>query len=334
MRTFTQQELNDAYAEEKYINDLHRKLVDENIPDGDTFWSGTGAEFNKEDGILIEGRVWEMTKSINGKPVKAYQIFQEHPNYNTSGQPVYNGTREEEILEKSEIEKVLNDCGDYRIVLLRNDLRAPTDTCWGYKFMQMKYAVIDNATNEVVFETRKKWLFNKTLQNTLKIKQAPDSLYEKYGKGKFKLKIIPLNDRAAFEHIFDVLGFPLDDLNDIIENYGKHTDNKYVVIIYGNGYKGYRYNHSENATYYIYDNIFIPEPTYDDVLKGVLKLYSMYDYNHFYEVLENHKTLGTDLNNLNISLENRIHYLVDQKVIPKIRDIFGLDKKSIREIFA
>ena len=143
------------------------------------------------------------------------------------------------------------------------------------------------------------------------------TMHQALSLGIFRLFLIPLTNMERVEEVFDSLGLPLIELDEFLEDY-VILNYRYMVIMLGKGAKsvGGDYPDEDLVTWFIYDNPFQTNPTKDDALKYIQALYNKYGHGDLMELLEYKKTVGEDLNKVNLQLEDRKRYLVSKKVLP------------------
>lgn len=333
----TSADIQEIKARVDYMYALKDSLTEKHIPKENNFLcSRTQHEFNAEDGELIEGLVWVTQIHTTGsdfgwKP--CISLWRDMIMYQ-------RGVSIEEGLENSETEKVMVQNERFKVSLIRDEARGATDTCWGTKILNHKFAVF-NSENELIYATENDWEFYMLLEGRINPDVDPKGLYEFMSKGNpFKMKIVPLNDKDATDAILTRLGLGENHLDRFSNQHGTIDkfsneqgtigDNVFVAIIMGigtyNGWdfkrKGYIWN-SETLTWFIFKS-GQQNPTNDDALEQLISIHHKYDHSDFCEVLAYAQLHKENLNTMDLRFKKLLYDQATEKLFPKVRRIMNL----------
>jgi len=317
-----------AFAKEKDIK-AQLKKIEMSLPSDDRFMS-----VRFQDELYIEdakkvGDIWQYPLQINGsnsRIITAYSIWRDFPNYMK-----YGKMTSEEILSKGETQKVLFKGKGFSIVWLRDVLRPPTDTYWGYKVQAPVYALLDDK-GEILVKDEKAWRFKKRCLGEY-IEPNPQTLYEKLALGNpFKMKIVPFSDVEIIKHLQEILPMSHFQFNQYLKN-KTLTENKNLYVVFFLGYDRGEDNQRETCTWIFMESKTLP--TFDEALihlKNILEKYLV--GSEFVDYLEaQRKIFKVDLNKLDLYLEARFHYLVNGKLQHRIKDVFNKRLEEFYSVF-
>ena len=311
-----------AFNKEKDLHDQLKKLGEKSP--SDSFWAvNISREFHLPDhenykGLKVHkiGDLWRCDfHTSNSELQEAYAIWRDYPNYYMSG----DGKSMEEVLAASETEKILYNCDEYRIILLRDTILGRTDTYWGYRILRPVYALIDNKTNEVIVREDKAWRFKKILMNTLKEQESTSFINELKKRNPFKLFIVKATDSEKLEQIQSMLEISIDTPT------GRYSDDlkkDNIWVCYALGYGNYRIYHRALSWWFVHSK---EKPTNEEAITQLVDIVTWYDANSFVEMLKKYKEHEYDLNTVNLEDIEFKWTQITEKLKHKVKGIFKVN---------
>ena len=304
----TLESIETAYAKEQDIYNQASKLVDEIVKQGkcDRFFaSNHQAEFKENRGEKKGkrvGDVWSFTTIVNGHiKYPSISVWRDATEYNQQGNCLDDNAIKE-ILYASEYEKVLYKGKNYRISLLRTEVRKPTKNHWGYRIKDAKYALIDNKNNILILE-KEQWKFTALALGNIVPKVATSISDELRKFNQFKTKIVHGSDTETLAKVCDSLGFAVKLPHEMYQMAEKlKQPNTWIVFILGLRTKNTRgYHKTRNATWFVYEGE--TKPTHEEAFIQVMSNYKFYKGTDIISVLNTLRTQGTNLNTLDLDYE-------------------------------
>jgi len=209
------------------------------------------------------------------------------------------GLTPQQMMEDSELEKVLFQGEGFRISLLRTEIRQPTDTHYGYKMLPAKYALIDDATGDIlVLEKNKSKFTQKAVGTYDEPKTVVDELQVNHNR--FRITVVKSTDTKRVRELDVAYEFCMDNASD--RHLDQAGDNVWVVYFHGLKWSGMGYSvMKRNATWCFYRGE--KKPTYLEVLEYIVREYYYYSSKGVIDVLEDAKKNGVDLNTVDMRWE-------------------------------
>ncbi len=318
-------DLEAAYLKEEDIYKQLEDAVNSDPSDPDTFWKRRIThEFKLSDKKNKKfGDIWKSYLLVNGHIHKeTYCIWRDYPNYYGSS----DGSTMEEVLAKSETEKILFQGKKYRISLIRDTILPPTDTYWGFRIQPPKYALLDSKGN-VIYKDDKKWRFTEVLLNGYEEKDPEDFVaLLKRKTNPFRYRIINILEHDKIDDLLKSLDIISDFPSTKCYWGSKHTKDHWVVVLMGmdRAFVG----SGRNATWFIVKSK--KKPDFEFCMRQLKESIDLYD-KPLYEVLEQMQSRKVNLNKLDFTTEDRICYVVEKKLSLSFPHIFG--RKTYKEVF-
>jgi hypothetical protein len=300
---------------------------------GDDFWKrNISREFHLPDhknynGLEVGkiGDVWRCDFIVNRVPVEACALWRDYPNYYGSG----DGKTMEEVLELSETEKILYNCKDYRIVLLRDEILGNTNNYWGYRIQKPVYALIDDKTNKVIVREPEKWRFEKILTNTLKEQEVKSFIDALKTYNPFKLFFVKSTDLVRMSYIERALKMNIDTPQ---QYYEKYINKENIWVCYAFALGTSTNGLCKNTTWWFVEQE--NKPTYEEAIFELLHILNWYNTDSFVDMLiKLRDDLNYDLNKIDLEEIEFFWRRVHEKFIYKALNLFNLDKlETLNEI--
>jgi hypothetical protein len=320
------------------LADIHNQLDEARRLVRDNFW---GTSFERD--FLVEnaekfGDLWKSVVMVNGsEPHDNYSMWQFYPHYNGTGRKYIDGKYydlkgnvildwEKFLLDNSETEKVLFKNKSIRISLVRKSVIPPTNTYYGYRLSKPIFVLFDNKNN-VLYEDDKDWRFKLTITNGYNKPTATD-LYSKFANNQpFKIKIIPFSNKEEIAKYRLLLSFSYWQFDYYYKALPNVEDLSVCFIL---GYDNNRDRH-DVCTWFFVNTKDVTNR--NDIFRNIIDIVDKYNFADTVEFLMNEKAIyKTDLNQLDLGVEDRFRYLVYEKFTNKIEKIFKMKYDKFKKI--
>lgn len=287
--------------------------------------------------------IGEFTAYRNGEAVKHKRISLWYTLSNYNGRAKY-----EDIIAKSETFKLVHSQDGYEFYLLRDNLRRPTDTYWGYKYIytigkkHYPHKFVIKKDGEEIFSCFERWelegfcIDGGLIEEEEKTPETPSEIFRYFNP--FKLIIVPFDERK-YSNIRELakrldINDPIGEYNTLVSlGYLDETPkNQWLVVIMGLPELRRNSYDKRNATWWIMGSK--NKPTNDDALYHVMSELDMFDTDTFTEYLiKIREEFETNLNTLNIRAHERLHHLYNNKLMGKIQDIVGVRYEKLKDFW-
>lgn len=312
----TRKDLDTAFAKE---DDFQVQLDSKKGLVKDEHWS-IRYQYDFEKKPTKCGDIWKG----NRKEDTCYAIWYDFYNYMCHG-----GMTDEDILAKSETEKVLFQGKNYKISLIRDYIESPTDTCWGYKIVGVKYALF-NKKNEIVYKDDKKWRFEEVVLNGYAEKElVVNSFIDeiKIDINPFKCVVVNITDQDKVNDLSDKFEISIDR-PDKKSYYDKFIKDKNYWVVFLIGMPEFERLRRRNTTWFLVNSK--TKPTVEECFYDLSRMFEQYTADNKFTKYLNYikEEYQMDLNKVDLELEERVHDVFNNKFDASFCNVFGIKDRN------